>query len=176
MQNLLLMETVDVRRTDDPDDSRVHTISKFVLPTLKRKTAEHTPGGGIGTVAHTLPMVDAFEPKFSVKGLDLDVMEKLGFSAGQADKWTFAATLRDKMTRKLMPARCTIVGVVSEWAPGEHTPGELIDCDHTINEVTYVEFEVDGIHRFTWSYYGRQWLVGANKFDIFAEYRNALGV
>jgi uncharacterized protein len=173
-QNLLLMEQVDVRRADDPDDSRVFTISKFVLPKLKRKTAEHTPGGGVGTVMHALPMLDAFEPGFSSKGLDLDTASKFGFASGTYDKWTFAATLRDKMTRKLLPVRCTIQGLISEWSPGDHTPGELIDCDHTFAEVHYVDLVVDGVEMFAWSYYGRFWR--QNGVDIFAEYRAGLGV
>ncbi|BAQ50412.1 phage major tail tube protein [Methylobacterium aquaticum] len=172
-QDILIIEEVDVRRADDPDDTRVFSINKMGLPSLKRKEAEHTPGGGVGTINFLLPMADAFEPKFAVKGLDLDVLRKFGFTAGVFDKWTFAASLRNKRTNKLVPVRTTIQGIVSEWAPGEHTPGELLDCDHTLKEVRYVDLVIDGEEIFAWSFYGRFWRSGG--VDLFAEYRTALG-
>ncbi|WP_018261540.1 phage major tail tube protein [Methylobacterium sp. WSM2598] len=173
-QDILIMEEVDVRRADDSDDTRVFTINKMALPGLKRKTSEHTPGGGTGTVNFALPMIDALEPKFSVKGVDLDVLRKFGFSAGTNDKWTFASTLRNKKTNRLLPVRATIQGVVCEWSPGEHTPGELIDCDHSLMEVTYYELVVNNEQIFKWSFYTREWIHGGT--DVFAEYRAALGV
>ncbi|WP_018261366.1 phage major tail tube protein [Methylobacterium sp. WSM2598] len=173
-QDILIIEEVDVRRADDGDDTRVFTLNKMALPPIKRKTAEHTAGGGIGTVNYSLPMADAIEPKFSVKGVDLDVLTKFGFSAGVNDKWTFAASLRNKRTNKLLPLRATIQGIVSEWTPGEHSPGELIDCDHAMTEVTYYELVVNNEQIFKWSFYTREWFSGG--VDVFAEYRAALGV
>ncbi|RVU13171.1 phage major tail tube protein [Methylobacterium oryzihabitans] len=172
-QDILIIEEVDVRRADDPDDTRVLTVTKVGLPEIKRKEAEHTPGGGVGSVKFLLPMADSIEPKFSVKGLDLDVLRKYGFSAGQHDKWTFAASLRNKRTNKLVSVRSTIQGIVSTWSPGEHTPGELLDCDHTLAEVTYYDLVINGEEIFAWSFYGRYWRSGG--IDLFAEYRNALG-
>jgi uncharacterized protein len=173
-QDILIIEEVDVRRTDDPDDTRVFTITKMGLPELKRKNAEHTPGGGIGTVNFALPMADAFEPKFSVKGVDLDVLRKFGFTAGTNDKWTFASSLRNKKTNALLPVRVTLQGIVSQWSPGEHTPGELLDCDHTMTEVYYYKLVVGNERIFEWDFYARRWFNGDT--DIFAEYRAALGV
>ena len=172
-QDILIMEEVDVRRADVADDNRVLTITKMGISEIERKMAEHTPGGGVGSVEFMLPMINALSPKFSVKGLDLDVLRKFGFSAGQHDKWTFAGTLRNKMTRSLVPVRCTYQGIVSKWSPGEHTPGELIDCDHELKEVTYAELVIDGEEIYAWSFYGRFMRFGG--FDVFAEYRNALG-
>lgn len=172
-QDILIMEEVDVRRTDDPDDSRVLTITKFGLPKPVRKKADHTPGGGVGTVAFLMPMLDAFEPTFSVKGIDIDTLNKFGFAAGAHDTWTFAGTIRNKTTNRLMSFRCFICGIVADWSPGDHTPGELIDCDHTLAEVTKVQYELDGVELFHWDFYARIFNPGTG--DIFAEYRNALG-
>lgn len=173
-QDILIIETVDVRRADDPEDSKVFTLTKVGLPKLKRKKAEHTPGGGVGSVNFLLPMLDAFEPTFSTKGLDLQVLREFGFAAGKFDRWTFAASLRNKRTRALLPVRFTIEGIVSDWSPGDHTPGELLDCDHTMDEVTYMDLKIDGELISLWDFYGRQGISGGE--DWFAEYRAALGV
>jgi len=174
MQDILIIEEVDVRRADDATDSKVLTLNKMGIPKLTRKEAEHTPGGGVGSIAFLLPMLNAFEPMFAVKGLDLDILRKFGFTAGRFDKWTFAGTLRNKRTNVLVPVRMTIQGIIAEWSPGEHTPGELIDCDHTMKEVSYVDLFINGEEIFAWSFYGRFARNGGE--DWFAEYRNALGV
>lgn len=172
-QDILIIEEVDVRRYDDPEDTRVFTLTKMALSPIKRKRSEHTPGGGIGTVDFALPMADAMEPTFSTKGLDLDVLRKFGFTSGTNDKWTYAATVRNKKTNALIPLRATIQGIVCEWSPGEHTPGELLDCDHSLMEVKYYQLVVDNVEIFCWDFYGRIWRNGGT--DIFAEYRAALG-
>jgi P2 family phage contractile tail tube protein len=174
-QDLLLMEEVDVRRADDPtgDTSKVLTITKMALVTPERKEAEHTPGGGVGTVNFLLPMLNALEPKFSVKGIDRDAIRGFGFVPGAFDKWTFAATLRNTRTNEVIPVRSTLRGLISTWAPGEHTPGELIDCDHTLKEVTYADLVVDGEELFAWGFYER--IARSGGIDWFARYRNALG-
>lgn len=174
MQDLLIMEEVDVRRADDPDDSKVLTITKFGLPKLVRKTAEHGPGGGVGSVAFVLPMLNALEPTFSVKGLDLAVVRGFGFAPGVFDKWTFAATLRNTRTNKIVSVRSTIRGVIAEWSPNEHTPGDIADCDHAFREVTYADLVIDGVEEYAWGYYERIGRSGG--IDWFAPYRNALGV
>lgn len=172
-QDLLVIEEVDVRRADEVGDNRVITLTKMVLPPVKRKRAEHTPGGGIGTVAHNLPMIDALEPTFSSKGLDFDIMQTLGMTAGLKDKWTFAATVRNKRTHELLPLRATIQGIVSDWTPGDHTPGELLDCDYAITEVTFYSVYINGKRYIEWDHYARDWWAG--DVNIFAEYKNNLG-
>lgn len=173
MQDILIIEEIDVRRADDPDDTRVLTITKMGIPKLTRKNAEHTPGGGVGTVNFVLPMLDAFEPAFSTKGLDTDTLAKFGLAAGQADKWTFAATVRNTRLNKVVPLRCTIRGIVSEWSPGENTPGDLADCDLSIKEVTYVDLYIDSKELFAWGFYERIGRSGG--VDWFAQYKTALG-
>lgn len=174
MQDILIMEEVDARRTSDPDDSRVLTLTKFGLPKPTRKKVEHTPGGGVGSKNYLLPMLDAFEPTFSVKGIDIGTLQAFGFTAGSFDTWTFAATIRNKRTNKLLPFRCFIRGIVADWSPAEHTPGDLIDCDHTLAEVGMVRYELDGVLMFHWDFDARIFNPGSG--DIFAEYRVALGV
>lgn len=173
-QPILIMEEVDVRRTSDPEDGRPLTITKFGLPKPVRKRADHTPGGGVGTKQYLLPMLDAFEPTFSVKGIDTDTLDKFGFTAGTHDTWTFAATIRNKANNKLLPFRCYIRGIIADWSPNDHTPGELIDCDHTIAEVGMVRYELDGVMKFHWDFDARIFNPGTG--DIMAEYRTALGI
>lgn len=168
------MELVDVRRADEANDDRTETLSKFGLPMLSRKTVEHTGGGSLGTVEHVLPIINALEPKFSTKGIDLDVLRYLGLAPGVKDKWTFAATLRNKETNELFGIRCTIQGIVSEWSPNEHTPGELIDCDHVIKEVRYCDFFVGDEEIYAVSL-KRPRFARSNGVDWFAPYRRALG-
>lgn len=173
MQDLLLLEQVDVRRTLDPEDSRVLTITKMALPKLERKSAEHTPGGGVGTVEFVLPMLNALAPTFSVKGLDRGTLRGFGFVAGRTDRWTFAGAVRNVTTNLIIPVRATIEGVIADWSPGEHTPGELIDCDHTLKEVKYYDLFVDGEELFAWGWRERIGRSGGEEW--FAPYRSALG-
>lgn len=175
-QDLLLMEEVDVRRADDPtgDTSKVLTITKMGLIQPERKSVEHTPGGGMGTVEFLLPMLNALEPKFSVKGVDRDSIRKFGFIPGRHDKWTFAATMRNVITNQIVPVRSTIKGLLSTWQPGEHTPGELIDCDHVLKEVRYADLFIDGEELFLWDWQAR--IARSGGEDWFAPYRNALGI
>ena len=168
------MEQVDVRRADDPNDSKVLTLTKLGLPKLVRKKAEHTPGGGVGSINFVMPQLDAFEPTFSTKGHDPQVLREFGFAAGQFDKWTFAATLRNTRTNKIVPMRATIQGLISEWSPGDHTPGELINCDHTFAEVSYTDLTIAGEEIYAWGFYERIGRSGGR--DWFAPYRSALGV
>ncbi len=173
MQELLLVEEVDVRRLDDPDDSRVLTITKMLLPPLKRKTVEHTAGGGVGTVKYVLPMIEAIEPTMSVKGLDRGTLAAFGFIPGQIGAWTMAAALRDTSTNKILPVRATVRGTLAEWNPGEHSPGESLDCDHVFHEVTYYDLFVNNEEWFAWGVRPR---IGRSfGVDWFGPYVNALG-
>ncbi len=172
-QNLLLVETVDVRRLDDPEDSRVETITKLVLPAIKFLTAEHLGGGSTGKVKYRLPMIEALEPTFSVKGLDRGSAAGVGLVPGATGGWTMAATVRDTAANKILPLRATIRGTVCEWTPGEHTPGELLDCDHAFHEITYYELVI-GTEK--WIEFGVRprilWMRGE---DVFGPYVAALG-
>ncbi|GEP11830.1 phage major tail tube protein [Methylobacterium gnaphalii] len=174
MQDLLLVEEVDVRRLDDPEDSRVCTITKMLLPAIKLKTAEHTAGGGVGTVKYRLPMIEALEPTMSVKGLDVGTIAAAGFIPGVSGGWIFAASVRNTSTNKIVPLRATVKGVVTEYTPGEHTPGELLDVDHAFHEVTDYELVVDGEQWFKFSARGRELVMYG--VDLFEQYRTALGV
>lgn len=174
MQDILIMEEVDVRRADDPTDSRVLTINKLAMPTLERETVEHKPGGGVGSVNFVLPMLKALQPTFSVKGLDFGTLAAFGFVPGVLDKWTFAASIRNTRTNKIIGARATIRGVISAWKPNEHTPGDVADCDHTFDEVTYGDLVIDGVEQYAWGFYER--IARTGGVDWFAPYRIALGV
>lgn len=170
---IYVFEAVDVRRADEPETSRARTIDKLVLPGIKRKTVEFTPGGGIGTVNHVLPQIDAPEPKFSVKGLDLDVLTRMGFGAGQHDKWLFSGAVRDKRTTRLLPFRAVIEGIVAEWTPDEFSVGEFLGCDHAIHEVTHYELTLDGRELWYWDEDEQEARAGGVSW--FAAIRNALG-
>lgn len=170
---IYVFEAVDVRRADEPDTSRARTINRLALPGIVRKKIEFTPGGGIGTVNHTLPMIDAPQPKFSVKGLDLDVLTRFGFAAGAHDKWLFSGAVRDKRAGKVLPFRALIEGIVSEWTPDEFTAGEFLGCDHAIDEVTHYELTLDGKELFYWDEDELEGRSGGVSWT--ADVRNALG-
>lgn len=172
-QDLLFIEEVDVRRADDPDDTRVFTITKLALPKLTRKTAAHSAGGGTGDVNYVLPMLEAVEPAFSVKGLDPGTLAAFGFVPGSLDKWTLAGAARNTTTNRIVPVRATIRGVIAEWSPGENSPGDLADLDHSFKEVTYYDLVVDGKEWFAWGVRPR---IGRSMgVDWFAPYVAALG-
>ena len=144
MQDLLLVEEVDVRRISDPEDSRVCTLSKMQLPAIKFKTWEHTAGGGFGVTEYMLPIIEALQPTMSTKGLDPGTMRALGAVLPVGDGWIFAAAVRDVANNKIVPVRATIVGVITEYTPGEHTPGsDPFDVDHAFKEVTSYELKIE---------------------------------
>ncbi|WP_449255195.1 phage major tail tube protein [Bosea sp. (in: a-proteobacteria)] len=172
-QPLYVFEAVDVRRADEPDSSRARTISKLVLPGIKRKMSEHTPGGGIGSVNHVFPQIDAIEPKFSVKGIDLDVLNRFGFAAGQYDKWVFSGAVRKKQGGGMLPFRAIIEGVIAEWTPDEFAVGEILGCDHAIHEVTHYELVLDGKELWYWDEAELEGRSGGVSW--FSEVRSALG-
>jgi phage tail tube protein FII len=172
-QPLYVFEAVDVRRADEPESSRARTINRLALAAIVRKKVEFTAGGGIGTVNYTLPMIDAPQPKFSVKGLDVDVMTRMGFAGGLHDKWVFSGAVRDKRAGKVLPFRAVIQGVVSEWTPDEFTAGDFLGCDHSIDEVTHYELTLDGKELWYWDEDEQEARSGG--ISWFAEIRNALG-
>lgn len=138
-----ILEACDVRRADRPDTSRAKIIETMALPGLTRKTTDFTPGGGVGTINYAWPQLDAIEPKFGTGGLDLDVLKNYGFADGTRDKWVFAGSIR--VPRKgYVALRAIIEGVVSAWEPDEFSVGNLMKCNHTIQEVSHYEILLDG--------------------------------
>ncbi|KAI94097.1 tail tube protein [Rhodomicrobium udaipurense JA643] len=170
---LYVIEAVDVRRADETDTSRAITISKLGLPALKRLSAEHKPGGGVGGIEFVFPQIEKIEPKFEVKGIDLDALTRFGFANGVYDKWTFAGAWRDKRTGKALPARATITGIISDWESDEFSPGELVGCNHTLKEVSHYEFTLDGKEIFYWDFYEREARSGGVSW--MSDVRSALG-
>jgi uncharacterized protein len=173
MQPLYVLEAVDVRRADQPDSSRALTISKLGLPAIKRMNAEHNPGGGVGKVNFTFPQIEQVEPKFELKGLDVDIIRSMGLAAGAQDKWIFAGAYRDKRSGRVLAGRAIIQGVVSEWEPDEQAAGELFGCNYMLQEVTHYELILDGQELWYWDWYEREGRGGGVSW--FSDIRQALG-
>lgn len=170
MQNsLLLLTAVDLRRADQPGTSRANTISKLALPSIKFAKGSHNPGGGVGAVDFTLPRIEALEPKFDAKGIDLEIFGGMG----EVQKWTFAGAYRDKKTNKSVPGRGIIEGAVCEWEPDESDPEEFQGCSHMFSEVTHFDLSLDGVELFYFDFWER--VLRRNGVDLFANVRRALG-
>lgn len=170
---LYIFEAVDVRRADEPDSSRVLTIEKLTLSPIKRLNTSFKPGGGVGEVKLVMPQIEAPEPKFSLKGIDFDIVEKFGFSPGVFDKFVFAASVRRKGSTTPIPFRAVIQGVISEWEPDEFAVGDLLGCSHVFNEVTHYSMSFGGVEKWYWDYEERVCRSGG--VDWFSGTRNALG-
>ena len=173
MQDELLVEEVDVRRLDDPEDSRVCLLSKVQFPAIKLKTAETTPGGGALGVKRVLPIAEPLEPSYSTKGLDRGAAAAVGLIPGIYGGWTFAASVRNVENNTVLPVRATIKGTIAEYNIGEHTPGDLLDTDMVIHEVTDYELKIGNDIWFKISRKPRVLIMFGN--DIFARYVSALG-
>ncbi|WP_127076139.1 phage major tail tube protein [Rhodomicrobium lacus] len=171
---LYVIEAVDVRRADETDTSRALLLEKLGLPALKRVSAEHKPGGGVGGIEFTFPQIEKVEPKFAIKGgIDLDATTKFGFSNGVYNKWVFAGAWRDKRTGLVVPARAIIAGIISDWEPDEAAPGELAGCTHALKEVSHYEFLLDGAEIFYWDFWEREGRSGGVSW--MSDVRSALG-
>lgn len=174
MQPLYIMEAADVRRADEPESSRALTIGKVGLPGIKFLNAEHKPGGGIGGVNFVFPQYEPFEPKFELKGIpDVDIMENFGLTDGTKNKWIFAGSCRDKKTGILVPSRAIIEGIVAEWEPDEFELGELVGCNHVLQEVTHYSFYFGGKELWYFDWWERVARRGGT--DRYADIRTALG-
>lgn len=172
MQPLYQLTAVDVRRAAETGTSRANTIAKLALPGLTFAGAEHTPGGGVLAVKFAQPRLEAIEPKFEAKGLDLDVFRGLG----KPDRWIFAGAYREKKPGGggVVGARAIIEGAISVWEPDESDPAEFQGCNHTFTEVTHYEFVLDGIELFYVDFFEN--VLRVNGEDMFAEERRALGI
>lgn len=172
MQPLYQLTAVDVRRAEEAGTSRATTITKLALPGLTFAGADHTPGGGVMAVKFAQPRLDAIEPKFEVKGLDLDVFRGLG----RPDKWIFAGAYREKKPGGggTVGARAIIQGAISVWEPDESDPAAFQGCNHTITEVTHYELVLDGVELFYIDFFEN--VLRVNGVDMFADDRKALGI
>lgn len=172
MQPLYQLTAVDVRRALETGTSRATTIAKLAMPGLKFVGSEHSPGGGVLAVNFAQPRLEAIEPKFEVKGLDLDVFRGLG----KPDRWIFAGAYREKKPGGggVVGARAVIEGAISSWEPDESDPAEFQGCNHTFTEVTHYEFVLDGRELFYIDFFEN--VLRVNGVDMFADERRALGI
>lgn len=171
MQPLYLLTAVDVRRAEVAGTSRATMISKLALPGLTFVTSEHSPGGGVMAVNFVQPRLEAVEPKFESKGLDLDVWRGMG----ARDRWVFAAAYREKRPGggATVGARAIIEGAISVWEPDESDPAEFQGCNHTFSEVTHYELTLGDKELFYVDTFER--VLRVNGVDMFEEERRALG-
>ncbi|WEK04572.1 MAG: phage major tail tube protein [Candidatus Devosia phytovorans] len=172
MQPLYQLTAVDVRRALETGTSRATNITKLAMPGLKFAGAEHNPGGGVLAVNFAQPRLEALEPKFETKGLDLDVFRGLGTSG----KWIFAGAYREKRPGggKTVGARAVIEGAITSWEPDESDPAELQGCNHLFTEVTHYELVLDGRELFYIDFHEN--VLRVDGVDLFEADRRALGI
>lgn len=168
---LYLLTAVDVRRATESDTSRAITIATLTMPGLTFATGEHNPGGGIGAVNFAVPRIEAPEPAFSAKGIDIEIFSGMGLP----ERWVFAGSYNRRAPGggRVVPARAIIEGAITAWEPDESDPAEFQGCTHTFAEVTHYELTVDGEELFYWDWYERVFRRGG--VDLFENHRRALG-
>ena len=171
MQPFYQLTAVDVRRAEQAGTSRATTIDKLTIPGLTFATSDFSPGGSVMAAKFVQPRIEAPEPKFSVKGLDLDVFRGLGLR----DCWVLAGAYREKRPGGggTIGARCIIEGAITAWEPDESSPTDLQGCNHTFAEVTHIEFTLGGQELFYVDLFER--VLRVNGVDLFADERQALG-
>ncbi|WP_298981583.1 phage major tail tube protein [uncultured Roseibium sp.] len=170
MKKLYMLTGVDLRRAKDPESSRHTIISKLVLPAVKFKTANHNPGGGVGSVDFTLPRIEPLEPAMEVKGIDTEIFK--GF--GGTEDWTFACAYKDKTTGLDVPARGIIRGVVAEWEPDESDPDAFQGCNYSFKEVTHFDFTLNNEPVFYFDFFENE--IRPNGESLTAGFNAALGI
>lgn len=171
MQPLYMLTAVDVRRADETGNTRATTISKLAFPSIQFAGSEHSPGGGVMSVNFAQHRINALEPRFEAKGIDLDIFRGMG----QTARWTFAGAYREKKPGGggLVPGRGIIEGAVTMWEPDESDPAEFQGCNHSFTEVTHFEFHIDDRELFYVDFWER--VVRVDGVDLFADVRRALG-
>jgi phage tail tube protein FII len=169
MSKLYMLVACDVRRGGEAGSARPNLIAKMALPPIKLMTANHNPGGGVGSVDWTLPRIEPVEPKYEAKGVDDDIFR--GF--GVRDKWVFSSAYRDQQSGKIVPARCIIEGAITEWEPDEASPEEYQGCNHMFKEVTHYEFRFNGKEKWYWDFFERELRIDGK--DYMKEIKRALG-
>lgn len=171
MQPIYQLTAVDVRRAEVQGSSRATTIDKLTLPSVSFVSSEFSPGGSVMGVNFVQPRLEAVEPKFSVKGLDLDVFGNMG----QRDRWVMAAAYKEKRPGggTDIGARCIVEGAIAMWEPDESDPAELQGCNHTFKEVTHIEFTLGDKELYYIDVFER--VLRINGVDHFEGVRRALG-
>lgn len=165
-----VLAAVDMRRSKDPDDSRRFIINKLVIPTIKFKTISQSAGGAVMDVNHSIPNLEAPEPRFMVNGVDESMADQMGI----IDEWTGAAAYINKNTGEAVPARCKIRGSITSWEPDEHTPGEFNGCNHSFTDVTRLELTIGDKRLFLVDQHTAELWTGET--DHMAAINSALGV
>lgn len=171
MQPFYQLTAVDVRRAEVEGSSRATTIDKLTIPSLNFNTADFAPGGSVMGINVTQPRIEAPEPKFSTKGLDLDIFGGLGKSG----RWIFAGAYREIKPGggSLIGARVVIEGAIANWEPDESDPSDLQGCTHTFKEVTHVSMTLGDRELFYVDFFER--VLRMNGVDHFEAIRQALG-
>ncbi len=171
MQPFYQLTAVDVRRAEVQGSSRATTIDKLTFPGIDFAASEFSPGGSVMAVNFLQSRIAAPEPKFSIKGLDLDIFGGLG----KRDRWVFAGAYREVRPGGggMVGARSIIEGAVATWEPDESDPSELQGCNHTFKEVTHVELTLGEKEIFYVDVFER--VLRFNGVDHFEEVRRALG-
>ena len=172
MQPFYMLTAVDVRRATEPETSRATTISKLPIPSLSFATASHNPGGSVMAVDFTQPRLEAPEPKFEAKGIDIEIFRGMG----QRERWVFAGAYVNKAPGggRPVPGRCIIEGAITGWEPDDSDPAEFQGCTHTFKEVTHIEFSIDGRELFYVDVFER--VLRVDGADMFEDQRRALGI
>lgn len=171
MQPFYQLAAVDVRRAEVQGSSRATTIEKLTMPGIDFVASEFSPGGSVMAVNFVQPRLNAVEPKWSSKGLDLDIFGGLG----KRGRWVMAGAYRQIGPGGGGPigARCIIEGAIANYEPGESDPAELQGCNYTFKEVTHIEFTLGDKELYYVDVFER--VLRFDGVDHFEEIRQALG-
>lgn len=163
---IYIRELMNIFAGDTGEDRSKHlTLESLKLPGLEEATAEHKPGGGIGSIEIGSLGLKALTVSFKLKGSDPQTMSLFGINGRVAMPYTIYGVVRDKQTGAAIELKAVVYGRLTKLEPSEFKRGDLDDQDHEIKEISHYEVYWDKKEKFFYDFYSSTWRVdGTDQF------------
>lgn len=135
----------------EPDKSEFLTIRSVKLPMLQEKTTEHSGGGAMAGLRIGMKMLEVLELTFSLRGYNLDVMNKL--MIGERQKYTMLGNVRDLKSDREFPSKAVIQGILTKVDLAEFQRDEGLSTDYQVDQVVHYELHIDGREKYYFNYF-----------------------
>lgn len=166
--SVIIWEAANLFAGDDgPNNSKHLSLQSTMLPTLREKTQEHHPGGGVGAITIGGLGIEALELPFKLTGVDAQTKALFGLGSNASRFYTLYGVLRDKNSGRAIERKAVVRGRLTEISEGEFQRGQLVDQDHKITEITHYELYENKAELYFYDFFSSTWRV--NGIDQLAE-------
>lgn len=159
--SVIIWESANLYAGDNgPNNSKHLTLQSIIIPQLKEKRAEHTPGGGVAAISIGMMTLEALEVAFKLAGTDPQTKAQFGLGATGSQFYTIYGVLRDKNGGRAIERKAVVKGRLVECLEEEFTRGKVTTQDHKISEITHYELYEDKAEVYYYDFFSSIWRVG----------------